>query len=93
MWFERFVIIVTTLHRDYLPASWGMFSPTMWDMGIYIGTFGLFFSLFLLFLRWLPMIALAEVKATLPNAHPHAHHGAHADDHGHDGAAAPVPAE
>jgi hypothetical protein len=44
-------------------------------------------------LRWLPMIALAEVKATLPNAHPHAHHGAHADDHGHDGAAAPVPAE
>jgi molybdopterin-containing oxidoreductase family membrane subunit len=93
MWFERFVIIVTTLHRDYLPASWGMFSPTMWDMGIYIGTFGLFFSLFLLFLRWLPMIALAEVKATLPNAHPHAHHDAHADDHGHDGAAAPVPAE
>ncbi len=85
MWFERFVIIVTTLHRDYLPAVWGMFSPSIWDIGIYIGTFGFFFTCFLLFLRWLPMIALAEVKATLRNAHPHKSHAAnHADDHGHD---------
>ncbi len=95
MWFERFVIIVTTLHRDYIPASWGMYSPTIWDMGLYLGTFGFFFTCFLLFLRWLPMIALAEVKATLPNAHPHASHGTdHAhEEHDHHDAAAAVPAE
>jgi Ni/Fe-hydrogenase subunit HybB-like protein len=99
MWFERFVIIVTTLHRDYIPASWGMYSPTIWDMGIYIGTFGFFFTCFLLFLRWLPMIALAEVKATLPNAHPrHSYAAGHAaEDHGHHtddaDAGAAVPAE
>jgi molybdopterin-containing oxidoreductase family membrane subunit len=83
MWFERFVIIVTSLHRDYLPSSWGYFSPTIVDIGIYMGSFGLFFTLFLLFLRWLPMIAMAEVKAALPNAHPAHHHGTH--DVGQDG--------
>ena len=93
MWFERFVIIVTTLHRDYIPSSWGMFSPTIWDMAIYIGSFGLFFTLFHLFLRWIPMIAIAEVKGTLPHAHPHAHDDHH-DEHNHDhGHAAAVPAE
>jgi Ni/Fe-hydrogenase subunit HybB-like protein len=91
MWFERFVIIVTTLHRDYIPSSWGMFSPTIWDITLYIGTFGLFFTLFLLFVRWIPMIAIAEVKATLPNAHPHAH-DEHDEEHAHHGHAV-APAE
>ncbi|MBK8168842.1 MAG: polysulfide reductase NrfD [Sandaracinaceae bacterium] len=94
MWFERFVIIVTTLHRDYIPSGWGMFHPTMWDIGIYVGSFGLFFTLFLLFLRWIPMIAIAEVKGTLKHAHPHPHHGAdpmHDEASAHD--ALPAPAE
>ena len=71
MWFERFVIIATSLHRDYLPSSWGYFSPTLVDICLYLGTFGLFFTLFLLFIRWIPMIAIAEVKAVLPAADPH----------------------
>ncbi len=65
MWFERFVIIVTSLHRDYLPSSWSMYSPTMTEWLIFIGSFGLFFTLFLLFLRTFPVIAIAEVKAIL----------------------------
>ncbi len=72
MWFERFVIIVTSLHRDYIPASWGYFHATVWDMATYLGTFGVFFTLFLLFIRWFPMIAIAEVKGTLQAADPHA---------------------
>jgi len=87
MWFERFVIIVTSLHRDYLTSAWGMFEPTLVDIGIYLGTFGMFFTLFLLFIRWIPMIAIAEVKATLPDAHPPHHH----DDH--HNAAEPASAE
>ncbi len=71
MWFERFVIIATSLHRDFLPSSWGYFSPTMIDIALYLGTFGLFFTLFLLFIRWIPMIAIAEVKGVLPQADPH----------------------
>jgi len=62
MWFERFVIIVTSLHRDYLPSSWTMFYPTWVDVAIFVGSIGLFFTLFLLFLRFLPAIAMAEVK-------------------------------
>ncbi|WP_289012880.1 quinol:electron acceptor oxidoreductase subunit ActD [uncultured Capnocytophaga sp.] len=62
MWFERFVIIVTSLHRGYLPSSWTMFSPTWVDIGIFVGTLGLFFLLFLLYARSFPMIAQAEVK-------------------------------
>ncbi len=62
MWFERFVIITTSLHRDYLPSSWAMYSPTWVEIWTFVGTFGLFFTLFLLFLRFLPMIAVAEVK-------------------------------
>ena len=65
MWFERFVIIVTSLHRDYLPSSWAMFSPTIIDIGIYLGTFGLFFTLFLLFAKFFPVINMAEVKTVL----------------------------
>jgi molybdopterin-containing oxidoreductase family membrane subunit len=62
MWFERFVIIVTSLHRSFLPSSWSMFVPTIFDVGIMIGTFGLFFTCFLIFIRVLPMIAIWEVK-------------------------------
>jgi len=62
MWFERFVIIVTSLHRDYLPSSWVMFYPSVVDVCVFVGSIGLFFTLFLLFLRFLPAIAMAEVK-------------------------------
>jgi Ni/Fe-hydrogenase subunit HybB-like protein len=65
MWFERFVIIVTSLHRDYLPSSWTMFQPTFVDIGIFIGTIGFFFVLFLLYARTFPVIAQAEVKSIL----------------------------
>jgi len=80
MWFERFVIIVTSLHRDFIPSSWGYFHPTPVDIAIYMGSLGLFFTLFLLFIRWVPMIAMAELKSVLPEAS--AHHHAH-DDHDH----------
>jgi Ni/Fe-hydrogenase subunit HybB-like protein len=72
MWFERFVIIVVSLHRSFLPASWGMFYPTLVDFGILIGSFGLFFTLFLLFIRFLPMIAMWEIKGVVSEqvAHP-----------------------
>jgi Ni/Fe-hydrogenase subunit HybB-like protein len=65
MWFERFVIVVTSLHRDYLPSSWSMYKPTWVEVAIYLGTFGLFFTLFFLFIRVFPVIALAEVKSVL----------------------------
>ncbi|UMB62187.1 polysulfide reductase NrfD [Lutibacter sp. A80] len=68
MWFERFVIIVTSLHRDYLPSSWTMFSPTFVDIGIYVGTIGFFFVLFLLYARTFPVIAQAEVKSILKSS-------------------------
>jgi predicted flap endonuclease-1-like 5' DNA nuclease/Ni/Fe-hydrogenase subunit HybB-like protein len=68
MWFERFVIIVTSLHRDYLPSSWTMFSPTFVDIGTFIGTIGFFFVLFLLYSRTFPVIAQAEVKTILKSS-------------------------
>jgi molybdopterin-containing oxidoreductase family membrane subunit len=68
MWFERFVIIVTSLHRDYLPSSWGMFHPTFVDVGIFIGTIGIFFTLFLLFTRAFPVLALNELKTILKSS-------------------------
>ena len=68
MWFERFVIIVTSLHRDYLPSSWTMFSPTFVDIGIFVGTIGFFFVLFLLYSRTFPVIAQAEVKTILKSS-------------------------
>jgi molybdopterin-containing oxidoreductase family membrane subunit len=71
MWFERFEIVVTSLHRDFLPSNWGYYSPTVIDVLTYIGTFGLFFTFFLLFLRFLPLIAIAEVKGVTPQANPH----------------------
>ena len=68
MWFERFVIIVTSLHRDFLPSSWTMFSPTFIDIGIFIGTIGFFLLLFLLYARSFPVIAQSEVKSILKSA-------------------------
>jgi molybdopterin-containing oxidoreductase family membrane subunit len=62
MWFERFVIIVTSLHRSYLPSTWTMYRPTVIEVGTLVGSFGLFFTCFLLFVRLLPMIAMWEVK-------------------------------
>lgn len=63
MWFERFVIIVTSLHRDYLPSSWAMFYPTISDVGVYLFTFGLFFTLFFLFAKFFPVVNMAEIKS------------------------------
>src|SRR5690554_76933 len=68
MWFERFVIIVTSLHRDYLPSSWAMFYPTIYDVGLYLFTFGLFFTLFLLFAKFFPVINMSEIKAILKSS-------------------------
>jgi len=76
MWFERFVIIVISLHQDYLPSSWHIYKPTLVDFGILFGSFGMFFTLVLLFARVLPVIATTEVKVILPGAQP-----AHGGDH------------
>jgi molybdopterin-containing oxidoreductase family membrane subunit len=65
MWLERFIIVVTSLHRDYLPSSWSMYVPTVWDWATYAGTIGLFVMLFFLFIRLLPMISIAEMKQML----------------------------
>ena len=66
MWFERFVITVTSLHRDFLPSNWKYYTPTWFDWGITVGSFGWFFIWFLLFCRLLPAIAMAEVKGVMP---------------------------
>jgi molybdopterin-containing oxidoreductase family membrane subunit len=71
MWFERFVIIVTSLTRDFLPSSWGSYHPSWVDVCTLAGSIGLFMFLFLLFMRYLPMISMVEVKAVTPAAHPH----------------------
>jgi molybdopterin-containing oxidoreductase family membrane subunit len=66
MWYERFVIIVTSVYRDYLPSSWSTYySPSIWEIGFYLGTFGLFFTCFFLFAKYFPVIALSEIKAIL----------------------------
>jgi len=71
MWFERFVIVASSLHRDFLPSSWDYYKPTFWDVTCLIGSFGLFFTMYCLFARFLPMVATAEVKTVLPQADPH----------------------
>jgi hypothetical protein len=68
MWLERFVIIVTSLSRDFLPSSWGRYQPTFWDWSTYLGTIGLFLTLLFLFLRFLPMISIFEMRTILPEA-------------------------
>ena len=66
MWFERFVIIVSSLYRDYLPSSWSVYyRPTIWEVGFYLGSFGLFFTCFFLFSKYFPVIAIAEIKHVL----------------------------
>jgi len=90
MWFERFVIICTSLTRDFLPSSWGYYVPTKFDFMTLGGSFGLFFTLFLLFCRYLPMVAMSEVKAFSPaggHARGHLHHAHAHDDAAHDDAA------
>jgi len=68
MWLERFVIVITSLHRDFLPSSWGMYAPTFWDWATFFGTIGLFLSLMFLFIRLLPMISIFEMRTLLPQA-------------------------
>jgi molybdopterin-containing oxidoreductase family membrane subunit len=68
MWLERYVIVVTSLHRDFVPSSWGMYSGTFWDWATYIGTIGLFLTLVFLFIRFLPMISIFEMRTILPSA-------------------------
>ena len=89
MWFERFVIIATTLAKEYLPSSWSYYWPSWVEVGIYVGTIGLFFTLYLIFARVAPVVAAAEIKAILktygdqylgPNAQPH-HVSAHGKRH------------
>jgi molybdopterin-containing oxidoreductase family membrane subunit len=69
MWTERFVIIITSLHRDFLPTSWGMYYPTFWDWSTFLGTIGLFFCLFLLFARLLPVISISETRELVHETH------------------------
>ena len=73
MWFERFVITVTSLSRDFLPSSWAYFNPTWVDIGMLVGSFGLFTTLFLLFIRFLPVVAMSEVKGIMPRPGSDAH--------------------
>jgi molybdopterin-containing oxidoreductase family membrane subunit len=68
MWLERYVIVVTSLHRDFLPSSWGMYAGTFWDWMTFLGSIGLFLTLFLLFLRFLPLISIFEMRALVPEA-------------------------
>lgn len=72
MWFERFVITVSSLNRDFLPSSWAYYNPTIVDILTFAGSFGLFFTLVLLFIRFAPLVAIAEVKSVMPQADPHA---------------------
>jgi len=77
MWLERFVIVVMSLHRDFVPAAWGMYYPTVWDWATYMGTIGLFLTLIFVFIRLLPAIATSEMKelAHLTSEAPGHHHG------------------
>ncbi|MGZ8433446.1 MAG: NrfD/PsrC family molybdoenzyme membrane anchor subunit, partial [Candidatus Binatia bacterium] len=68
MWLERFVIVITSLHRDFLPSSWGNYLPTIWDWATFAGTLGLFLTLVFLFIRFLPMISIFEIRTLLPEA-------------------------
>ncbi len=80
MWFERFVI-VSTLSADFLPSSWGYYSPTLVDILTFVGSLGIFMTLFLLFCRFLPMLAISEVKNVMPQAHAHLHGDDHEGEH------------
>ena len=84
MWFERFVIIVSSLHRAFLPGEWGMFFPTWVDIFTFVGSCGIFLTLFLLFLRFLPVFPIAEIKAVTPYGDPHGHSQSHGSEHEED---------
>jgi len=84
MWFERFVIVITSLAQDFLPSSWGYFTPTWVDVLTFIGSFGLFMTLFLLFIRYLPVLAISEIKGVMPEANPHAGHDHDDTEGGHE---------
>jgi molybdopterin-containing oxidoreductase family membrane subunit len=71
MWQERYVIVITSLHRDFLPSSWGLYQGTVWDWATYLGTLGMFLFLFMLFLRFLPMISMAEMRKLLVETEGH----------------------
>jgi molybdopterin-containing oxidoreductase family membrane subunit len=74
MWLERFVIVVTSLTRDFVPSSWGMYYPTIWDWSTYLGTIGVFLSLMFLFIRGLPAISMFEMREVVHDLEPvHAH--------------------
>ena len=77
MWLERFVIVVISLHRDFLPSSWDMYTGTRWDWGLYLGTMGFFLCLMFLFVRFVPMIAMFEMRLLLPESQvkEEEHHG------------------
>jgi len=81
MWFERFVITVTSLSRDYLPSSWDYYTPTLTDFGILLGSFGLFFTLLLIFTRTMPVVSIAEVKAVIDGSQPSRHELGHKEEH------------
>jgi hypothetical protein len=70
MWLERYMIVVVALHRDYMPSAWGMYQPTIWDITTFVGSMGLFVWLMFLFIRFLPMISIAEMRTLLPPAQP-----------------------
>jgi len=67
MWLERFIIVIS-LHRDFMPSTWGRYTPTLWDWTTFLGTIGLFFALLFLFIRFLPMISIFEMRTLLPDA-------------------------
>jgi molybdopterin-containing oxidoreductase family membrane subunit len=71
MWFERFVIIVPPITEDFLPSSWHIYHPTWVEQGTFAGTLGLFFTMVLLFIRFIPIVSIAELKGVLPQADPH----------------------
>ena len=71
MWLERFIIVITSLARDFVPSSWGMYYPTQWDWAVYIGTLGFFLVLMILFVRTLPSISIFEVREVLHHLAPH----------------------
>jgi molybdopterin-containing oxidoreductase family membrane subunit len=73
MWFERFVIVVVSLHRDFLPSSWDGYMGTRWDWAVYIGTIGLFLTLVFVFIRLLPMISIFEMRELVHKEHEKEH--------------------
>jgi molybdopterin-containing oxidoreductase family membrane subunit len=77
MWLERFVIVVTSLHRDFLPSSWGMYHPTKWDIMTFAGSIGLFLTLLFLFVRLLPVISIAEMRTMVPSTDAEKPEGGH----------------